>query len=105
MTNQENPMQSLTLDDFQPYLNQIFITRLDHGELYLLELVELCELGSSPGPEFREPFSLAFRNPNKSAYLPQGTYRLENEGLGSLDLFIVPLGPDASGMRYQVIFS
>jgi len=98
-------MESLTLADFQPYLNQVFSIRLSDGGTYPLELVELQELGGSPESGFRQPFSLMFRNPDKKAYLPQQIYRLEHEQMGALDLFIVPLGPDASGMRYEVIFS
>lgn len=38
-------------------------------------------------------------------YAPQGTYLVEHEQLGAHDLFIVPLGPDQNGMRYEVIFT
>jgi len=30
---------------------------------------------------------------------------MEHEKLGTFDLFIVPLGPDSAGMRYEVIFN
>ena len=50
------------------------------------------------------PFSLLFRSTAKS-YAPQGTYRVTHEQLGALDIFIVPLGPDQHGMRYEVIFT
>jgi hypothetical protein len=43
--------------------------------------------------------------------MPQSIYRLENEQLGALELFIVPIGPApaAAGqaptaMRYEVVF-
>lgn len=99
------PIEALILADFQPYLNQIFFIRLDSEQRYELELVALEDQGEPPMAGLRKPFSLTFRNPEKKAYLPQRIYRLEHEQLGSLDLFIVPLGPDADGMRYEVIFN
>ncbi len=98
-------MDTLSLADFVPYLNQTFLLHLTSDETYSLELVEAAELGDANAPGFRKPFSLIFRNPDKTSYLPQRIYCLEHEKMGSLEVFIVPLGPDVSGMRYQVIFN
>jgi hypothetical protein len=66
--------------------------------------LELCEVTEKdPSPQV-EQFSLVFRGPLKSHFL-QGTYTVEHEKLGKFDLFLVPLGPDSAGMRYQAIFS
>ena len=102
--------------------------------LQLVEVRELGEssqkLDSGHGldvapPGRRRPFSLLFRSPRRGAYLPQRTYRLEfepveggplagsplsgdaaeNPSLAGLELFLVPLGPDQDGMRYEVIFT
>lgn len=98
-------METQTLADFAPYLHDKFYIRLGNGEAYPLELVELRDLGAAPGPAFAKPFALTLRSPDPTAYLPQRTYRLEHEHLGGLDLFMVPLGPDAYGMQYEIIFS
>jgi len=37
--------------------------------------------------------------------LPQGIYRLHHPTHGALDLFMAPIGPDARGMRYEIIFN
>lgn len=37
--------------------------------------------------------------------LPQATYRIENANLGVLEVFLVPIGPDESGMRYEATFN
>jgi hypothetical protein len=37
--------------------------------------------------------------------LPQGIQRLSHAELGELDLFLVPIGPDAQGMRYEAAFA
>ena len=50
----------------------------------------------------RQPFSLTFRGPG---YLPQKIYRLEHAKLGALEMFLVPLGPDDKGMRFEAIFT
>jgi hypothetical protein len=35
--------------------------------------------------------------------LPQRIYRLQQAELGTVELFIVPLGPDERGIRYQAV--
>jgi hypothetical protein len=73
-----------------------------------LELVETTESTESGGPgpsgEQRQQFSLVFRGP-AAPVLPQGTHALHHDALGDLDLFLVPLGPDSDGMRYEAAFA
>ena len=40
-------------------------------------------------------------------FLEQGMYAVKNDGFGSAELFLVPLGPDPErgGMRYEAVFS
>ena len=52
----------------------------------------------------RMPFALTFRGPLQPV-LPQRIYRIEHHAIGAFDLFIVPMGPDAEGMRYEAVFS
>ena len=98
-------MAPLTISDFLPRLHQMFEITLESGESYSLELIEVRDLGEAPSAEFRKPFALTLRNPDRTAYLPQRTYYLEHEQLGAMELFIVPLGPDASGMKYEITFN
>jgi hypothetical protein len=102
-----NPMEldRLCREDFLPLLHSTFAIRLSDGEDYLLELVEAEDLGQPPFPGARQPFSLIFSNPLKTAYLEQRIYSLNHPGLEGFSVFLVPLGPDASGMRYQTVFS
>ena len=51
----------------------------------------------------RIPFSLIFRGP-RDHVLPQRTYRLAHAALGEFPLFLVPIGPDSVGMRYEAAF-
>ena len=51
----------------------------------------------------RVPFALVFRGPAGDV-LPQGTYHVEHDALGAFDLFLVPIGADADGVRYEAVF-
>lgn len=73
-----------------------------------LELIEATEStepgGRGPAGQERRQFSLVFRGPFEPM-LPQLIYPLTHDELGSLDLFLVPIGPDQVGMRYQAAFA
>ena len=97
-------LAELTHERFAAHLNQTF--RLTAGTDTLeFELIDVEPRGADdaayPG---RRPFSLLFRGP-MTPILPQQIYRFEHDGLGGLDLFAVPVGPDDIGMRYEVIFN
>ncbi len=84
--------------------------RLSHAGEALLE-VEFVQVTDLPSPwrgeqaaGKRKPFSLVFRGP-KTPWVVQHIYRLDHDRLGALELFLVPLGPDAAGMRYEAVFS
>jgi hypothetical protein len=67
--------------------------------------VELIHVSERPGEASqRAQFSLLFRG-GPDPPLPQRIYRLEHERLGPLDLFLVPLGPDEAGQRYEAVFN
>jgi hypothetical protein len=66
-----------------------------------MELIDVTEKNLSPQAE---QFSILFRGPMTPAF-HQGTLTLEHEKLGAMDLFLVPVGPDSQGMRYQAVFS
>jgi hypothetical protein len=97
-------LESLTLGDFSGRVGEEF--RLDGPSgavpLTLVEVVDLARR-ENPGPR-RSPFSLVFRGPAAPA-LPQRTWPLAHETLGRLEIFLVPIGPDASGMRYEAVFN
>jgi hypothetical protein len=94
---------ALTQEDFAKCVNRK--CQVHHGPSTLeLQLVE-CRKLSAPGSSGqREAFALLFRGP-KTPVLPQQTYQFDFEPLGAVEIFIVPLGPDESGMRYEAIFT
>jgi hypothetical protein len=96
---------SLTAGDFAGRLQQVFRIRLDGGgwlEVHLAEVAEAPDR-AAPGARMRRPFSILFRGPPGPS-LPQRIYRLEHAEMGALELFLVPLGPDAEGTRYEAVF-
>jgi hypothetical protein len=67
-----------------------------------LELVEVEKHDDVAGQTGR--FSACFRGPLEH-FLPQSTYRLEHEGLGGVEIFIVPLRKDGEGIYYEAVFN
>ncbi len=91
----------LTLQHFEPLLHHRFEVRVDENASFQVELVEVQTLPKHGAA--RDPFSLIFRGP-RDFYVPQRIYTLQHETLGNQDVFLVPIGPDDVGHRYQAIF-
>jgi hypothetical protein len=100
-------LDKLQAADFLPYVHQSFRVRLDGVEPINLELISVTEHepASTQDPARRHPFSVMFLGPSSNLYLRQHIYHLEHEGLGELDIFIVPLGPQSGRMRYEAVFA
>jgi hypothetical protein len=98
-------LETFTLATFAGRLGQAFRVRPAGAPPLTFELIEATDLsrGGTPPPNHRAPFSLVFRGPREPC-LPQQTYQLEHDELGAFDLFVVPIGPDAHGMRYEAVF-
>jgi len=90
----------LTSKMFAECLNTVFELQSSSGNLPL-KLIEVMDLNHSPR---LEQFSLIFSGP-MTPVLPQRIHALRHEKLGELNLFLVPVGPDEQGMRYEVIFN
>lgn len=95
----------LQTTDFQSQLDQIFCVHLNNTTIIDLQLVSVTELGVASRAGFRNPFSLHFLGPVSRQYLPQHTYQMVNESLGTFAIFIVPLGVEAGRTRYEAIFT
>jgi len=98
-------LESFTCETFRARLNEQFTVRVDDLSSHVMELVEATESPTNPGFHgSRVPFSLVFLD-STSEVLPQGIYPVEHRSLGEFDLFVVPIGRDAAGVRYQAVFS
>lgn len=92
-----------TLDEFTLLHGERFAVLEDGLDGVWADLVDVQPLGGAPF-NGRQPFSLLFVGPAAPA-LPQRTYRLSHARLPELDIFLVPIGADAAGVRYEAIFS
>jgi hypothetical protein len=92
---------SVTADDFEPHSGEVFRLNAPNGEIEL-KLVEVQRLGQA----HRDggAFSLQFRAP-AGPIVPQAIYPLHHPTLGTLELFMVPLGARDGANRYEVIFT
>jgi hypothetical protein len=94
-------LESLTAADLTAWRHGRFRVHAE-GSGFEVEVIEVSE-GSGGGLP-RSPFSLIFRG-GPSPLLPQRIYRVEHETPGALDIFLVPLGPDEVGQRYEAVFT
>jgi hypothetical protein len=102
-------LESFTRDTFVPHLNGRFQLQTAAAvvDVQLVELTDLSARSSAPpsgDKPRRSPFSAVFLGP-RDPILPQQTYRMSHERIGSFDLFIVPIGRDQAGTRYEAIFT
>jgi hypothetical protein len=98
----------LSAETFRPRIGGTFRLELEDGEVEL-ELIEVEEGGTeatkaADAAGLRQPFSVVFRGPVEPL-LPQRTYSVTQEEIGSFPLFIVPIGQDAAGTQYQAVFA
>ena len=97
-------MDVVSLDHFAPCVGEGFDVDMGTGSLALT----LAEASPLPGHNLswlrRAPFSLLFRS-GSPIVLPQRTYRLKHARLGSIEVFLVPVARDRSGILYQAIYN
>ena len=96
-------LQDLTHSSFEEHLNTPF--RVDFGGEAPLEVVLYqVRLHEPHGGPRKQPFSLYFRG-SRQPVLPQQIYRLEHDQMGTMEVFLVPVGPDGQGMGYEAVFN
>lgn len=99
-------LDKLTVAMFAEQTGKAFRLEREGGpplDLVLVEARDLSLRSGRPGPR-GEPFALLFRGP-VAPILPQRIYPLQNEALGRLEIFLVPIGADADGVKYEAIFN
>ncbi len=98
-------LQDLTSASFEAHRGTVFAIPVEGGGALELVLDSVRLLEPHPGPR-AQPFSVYFRGP-RAPVLLQRIYQLDHPELGSLDLFLVPIGPDpkGGGMNYEAVFN
>ena len=102
-------LDKLRAQDMQPHLQSSFFISMEAGGREAGEPLEL-KLIRVEGPSERagggeRPFSLFWLGP-RDPILPQRIYPLQHPHaeIGTLEIFLVPVGRDASGTLYQAVF-
>jgi hypothetical protein len=94
-------LQFPTRDDFAKQLNTVFQIQLAPDQPVDATLVEV--LDQKKGPTV-ESFSILFLAP-PDAPVDQRIFNVEHPELGSLELFLVPVGLTDEGLKYEGVFS
>lgn len=96
-------LDKATRETFEPRKGETF--RLSDETTGELELTLADVRGTGlQGKAAREQFSLQFHGP-RELVLPQKIYRLENDELGAMDIFLVPVARDDEGTTYEAVFT
>lgn len=94
-------LETLHLASFSEHVNTKFRINGDDSTFVDIELIEAVDEESTPK---QERFSLIFRGPLQP-HLPQGTYTIEHDKMGTLSLFLVPVAQQEDGFHYQAAFN
>ncbi|MHC4695587.1 MAG: DUF6916 family protein [Planctomycetota bacterium] len=94
--------EKLTKEAFSNCLHSKFRI-LDKSSPTVIE-AELVEVHEGRSSAQHEQFSVLFAGPCEPC-LPQRTYEVEHAAMGSFDLFLVPIGADQDGTRYEAVFN
>lgn len=102
-------LAELTLERFEPHVGDAFAltaTVAETGEQVELAFVleEAVEVAGAGEEGARQPFALRFRVP-VATVLPQQVFPLRHEQLGTLEIFLVPIGQDADSVSYEAVFA
>jgi len=96
-------LDKLTIESFMPHVGTSFWLNAQNRKIEL-RLTHAAKVMESEAARLaRTPFSLFFLAP---VLLPQQIYRLTHEGFAEpLDIFLVPIGRDASGFTQEAVFT
>ena len=86
-------------------LTQPLVVLLDAGEAQTTVALTVESLDEHPSHKLRElPFSMILCGPSEPL-LSQATYPVEHPSLGTIELFLVPIGRDPKNARYEAVFN
>jgi hypothetical protein len=95
-----SPLDTVNIETFRDRLSETFRVT-GSGQSLELTLMEVQDLGDGYS---RRAFSLLFAGP-PAPVMPQAIYRVENAVAGTLEFFLVPLGPENGVFRYEAAFN
>ena len=97
-------LETLEASAFETLLDEDFVLRHPAVAEARVRLVELRRLAEQAGPSGRIPFSLLFVGLDPAEPF-QALYELEHASIGTLTLFLVPVGRDQRGLLLEAVFT
>ncbi len=101
-------VEELSYESLAKLVNTKFRVSVGQQDVVALELHEITPLvvasSGCPNSKTYESFSLFFRG-SADRVLPQRIYSFECEPLGCFELFIVAIGCDEHGTKYEAVFN
>ena len=95
-------LDRITVADFEPLLSETF--KFATPETMLdVTLADISRVGQARRDG--GGFSLTFVAAHSCARLPQGIYMLAHDAVGTLDIFLVPIGLVGAGFGYEAVFT
>ncbi len=91
-----------TREDFTAQLNTSFEAHSETGEVFEMVLVEIKNIISN---KIQECFSLLFCASAGNVTVFQQSLRLKHNILGEMDLFLVPVKKNESGLFFEAVFN
>ncbi len=97
-------LQLLTASDFQSQEGNDFFIHFSDEVATAAQLVKVVDLPaySELG---RKPFSILLQTTQKDHHYQQAIYTIEQPALGSIQIFLVPVGCNEKGVQYEAVFS
>ena len=99
-----DPLSTLTHERLTPLIGEVFQWQPAAGAAVAFTLAEVKALAAAR-PGQRAPFSLLFRPADPQFHAPQQIFALQHPLLGALEIFLVPIRPDATGARLEAVFT
>ena len=94
-------LATLKIEDFTPHCDTAFDMQAAGG-IVPLKLVKVSPAGASG--RAGGAFGLLFVAP-QGPWLPQGIYPVKHPAMGTMEIFLVPVGPTQGGNGYHATFT
>jgi hypothetical protein len=96
-------LEALTKENWKACLDKDFQVQIDDQYAVDMRLVSVSGFGRSLNGR-REAYSVLFQGPDQPI-LMQRIYRILQPQLGSMDIFLVPVGRVAGSIQYEAVFT
>ena len=97
-------LQLLTAADFHAQVNKDFFIHFSNEVIATAQLDKVVELPPYSDLE-RKPFSILLQTTQKKHHYQQAIYTIEQPALGTMQIFLVPVGCNETGVQYEAVFS